>query len=124
MAALTEGLNVGDLILMEGDLAFSTDEVTVADGEVLTIGSVIGIQTADGKAYVLAPAAVDGTEVAAGVMREAAAPSGADVTARAIVRHSILKSSGVVWPGGITVPQQAAAVLELKALQVLIYTGA
>ena len=124
MPTLTEPNNLGDLLKYEEQQFFSRDQVTVADGQTLALGAVIGIQTADGKAYELDPVAADGTEVAVGVLIQTAAPSGSDEESIAIVRHAILSDKAMVWPTGITVPQQAAAVAELKANGVLIREGA
>ena len=123
MAVISEGNNIGDLLKMEAPQFYSRDEVTVKDGQTLSLGSVVSIKTADGKVYVLAPAAVDGTEDAVGVLLEASEPSGADGAALMLARFGIVSDAALVWPGGITDPQKADAVAQLKALGILVRQG-
>ena len=124
MPVFTEGNNLGDLLKYEAPHLYSRDLLTVADGQDLAIGAVVGIQTADGKVYVLDPVAADGTEIAVGVMVQAAAPSGADEDVPVIARHAIVSDAALVWPGGITAPQQTDATAQLKAAGILIRKGA
>ncbi|MBF0141093.1 MAG: head decoration protein [Magnetococcales bacterium] len=124
MAALTEPNNLGDLLKYEEDNRFSRDIVTVASGRSLKIGEVVSIKTADGKAYALAPAAADGTEVAVGVLLQDANATSSDLEAVMAARDSIVYSGAIVWPVGITTNQKATATAQLKALGVLIREGA
>jgi hypothetical protein len=123
MPSLSESNNLGDLLKYEAPNLYSRDVVTVADGQTLSLGSVVGLQTADGKIRVLDPAATDGTETAAGVMIQDAAPSGTDGEGVAVVRHAILADHALAWPGGITEVEKTTAIGQLKAIGVLVRKG-
>ncbi len=124
MPVLSEGNNLGDVLKFEATHFYSRDVLTVPDGQNLSLGAVVGIQTVDGKARVLDPAASDGTEVAAGVIVQDSAPSGADEDVPFIVRHAIVTDHALVWPGGITTPEKTTAIAQLKAVGILVRKGA
>ena len=70
MPAITEGLNLGDLLKYEAPNLFSRDQVTVASGQTLPLGAVVGIVTATGKVKQIDPSATDGSQYAAGVLMQ------------------------------------------------------
>lgn len=126
MTALNEPLNLGDLLKYEEDcLNFSRDLVTVAVGQNLELGAVVGRVTATGKVTRLDPAASDGSELAAGILLGAV-----DATlierddALLLARHGIVATHAVTWPAGITAEQKAAAVAALEARGILIRQSA
>ena len=49
MPVITEGLNLGDLLKYEAPNLYSRDQVTVAAGQNLVLGTVVGIETATAK---------------------------------------------------------------------------
>ena len=71
MSVLAEPLNLGDLLKYEAPNLYSRDRVTVASGQNLPLGTVLGIVTASGKYKQIDPSAEDGTQVAAGVLLQA-----------------------------------------------------
>ncbi len=125
MPAIQEPNNLGDLLKYEAPNLYSRDVATVAAGQNLALGAVVGRETATGKLKALDPAATDGTEVAAGVLA-------ADVDATLIdrddalliARHAIVARSALIWPAGITPTEQAAAVTQLETRGVLVRTSA
>ena len=126
MPAIREPLNLGDLLKYEEEtLRYSRDQVTVALGEVLELGAVVGRVTATTQIKRFDPDATDGTEMPAGILLDPV-----DATAAAfpegllLARHGIVASSAVVWPEGITAPQQAAAIAALEARGILIRQSA
>jgi hypothetical protein len=126
MTALNEPLNLGDLLKYEEDcLNYSRDLVTVAVGQNLELGAVVGRATSTGKVKRLDPSAGDGTEDAAGILLGAS-----DATlierddALLLARHGIVASHAVTWPAGITAEQKAAAVAALEARGILIRQSA
>ncbi|MBF0147274.1 MAG: head decoration protein [Magnetococcales bacterium] len=123
MSVITEPNNLGDLLKHEDSQFYSRDAVTVASGQSLALGTVVGIKTADGKIYALNPVAVDGTETAAGVLILAVDATGSDADGIMIARHAIVASHALVWPGGITVNQKSTAVAQLKASGILVRQG-
>ena len=124
MAAKTEPNYLGDWLKFEEDNLYSRDQVTVASGQNLKTGTVVGIITATGKASQLAPSANDGSENAAGVLIGDVDASAADTPGVIIARHAICSDKGLVWPSGITGPQKNTALAQLKALGILVREGA
>ena len=124
MPAITEGLNLGDLLKYEAPNLFSRDQVTVASGQTLPLGAVVGIVTATGKVKQIDPSATDGSQYAAGVLMQ---PCDAALIDREdglmVARHAIVADHALTWPAGITVAEKQAAVLQLKSLGVLIRKG-
>lgn len=121
---LTEGLNLGDLLKYEAPNLYSRDQVTVAAGQVLELGAVVGVITASAKIKVVDPSASDGSEVAAGVLIQAVDANLADRDDGLIVaRHAIVANHALVWPTGITVAEKQSAIAQLKALGVLVRVG-
>ena len=124
MPAITEGLNLGDLLKYEAPNLYSRDQVTVAAGQNLVLGNVVGIDTTTDKIKALDPTATDGTEVAAGVL---AISIDATLIDRPdgilIARHAMLADHALTWPAGITAPQKSAALSKLKSLGIIVRQG-
>ncbi|HOY59327.1 MAG TPA: head decoration protein [Verrucomicrobiota bacterium] len=120
----TEGLNLGDLLKYEAPNLYSRDQVTVAAGQVLALGAVVGVITASAKVKVVDPSASDGSEVAAGVLIQAVDANLADRDDGLFVaRHAIVADHALVWPTGITVAEKKSAIAQLKALGILVRKG-
>ena len=124
MAAKTEPNYLGDWLKFEEDNLYSRDQVTVASGQNLKTGTVVGIITASGKVTQLAPSANDGSENAAGVLLGDVDASAGDTPGVIIARHAICSDKGLVWPSGITGPQKNTALGQVKALGILVREGA
>ena len=124
MPVQTESNYLGDWLKFEEDNLYSRDVVTVASGQNLAAGTVVGIITASGKVTQLAPAASDGSQTAAGVLLNAVDASAGDKPGVIIARHAICSAKGLVWPASITDPQKATAISQLKALGILVREGA
>ena len=124
MPAITEGLNLGDLLKYEAPNLFSRDQVTVASGQTLPLGAVVGIVTATGKVKQIDPSATDGSQYAAGVLMQ---PCHAALIDREdglmVARHAIVADHALTWPAAITAAEKQAAVLQMKSLGVLIRKG-
>ncbi|MEO5367959.1 MAG: head decoration protein [Magnetococcus sp. WYHC-3] len=123
MPVITESNNLGDLLKYEAPSLYSRDAVTVASGQNLVLGAVVGLKTADGKVHALDPAATDGTETAAGVLLQAVDATGADAPGLMLARHAIVADTALVWPAGITTGQQSAAIQQLKDRGLLVRKG-
>ena len=115
---------LGDWLKFEEDNNYSRDKVTVASGQNLEAGTVVGVITASGKVTQLAPGASDGSQNAAGVLLNAVDASTGDKPGVIIARHAVCSDKGLVWPASITGPQKATAISQLKALGVLVREGA
>lgn len=125
MSVLSEPMNLGDLLKYEAPNLYSRDRVTVASGQNLQLGTVVGIVTATGKFKRIDPSAEDGTQVAAGVLLQACDATLADRDDGLIVaRHAIVADHALAWPDAITNAEKLAAIAQLKALGVLVRQGA
>ena len=125
MPALAEPLNLGDLLKYEAPNLYSRDRVTVASGQNLPLGTVVGIVTATAKFKQLDPSAEDGTQVAAGVLLQACDATLIDRDDGLVVaRHSIVAHHALAWPDAITNAEKLTAIAQLKALGVLVRQGA
>ncbi|MDP2432933.1 MAG: head decoration protein [Pseudomonadota bacterium] len=121
---LTEGLNLGDLLKYEAPNLYSRDQVTVAAGQVLALGAVVGVVTASSKVKAVDPSATDGSQTSAGVLIQAVDANLADRDDGLIVaRHAIVADHALVWPTGITVAEKKSASAQLKALGILVRKG-
>src|ERR671918_195679 len=113
MPELQEGRHAGEFVVSEGNGKISRETITVLSGETLEAGAVLG------KVKALDPAAVDGSEVAAGILYDAVDAAAADAEGVAIVRLAEVNAAELVWPAGITGPEQTTALGELAALTII-----
>lgn len=120
MPALTEAHNLGDLLKYEAPNLYSRDRVTVAAGQKLALGAVVGSVTATGQVKALDPSASDGTELPSGVLLGAIDARLADRPDGLIVaRHAVVADTVLVWPSGITPAEKNATLATLKSLGIL-----
>lgn len=123
-AVFTESMNLGDLLKYEAPNLYSRDRVTVAAGQNLPLGTVVGMVTATDKVKQIDPSATDGSQVAAGVLMQACDAALAERTnGLMLARHAIVSDHALQWPTGITTAEQQAAIAQLKALGVLVRQG-
>ena len=121
MPVITEGLNLGDLLKYEAPNLYSRDQVTVAAGQNLVLGTVVGIDATTAKVKQIDPAATDGTEVAVGVLATSVDASLIDrEDGILIARHAVVAVHTLTWPAGIAPLDKAAAIAQLKAAGVLV----
>ena len=124
MPEIKQGLNLGDLLKYEAPNLYSRDRVTVAEGQVLALGTVLGQVTASGELTALDPDAVDGSAVAVGVLLQAIdATAGARSDGLMVARHAILADHALSGPPPSPLSEQAAAIAQLKARGLLVRQG-
>jgi hypothetical protein len=124
MPVFVESMNLGDLLKYEAPNLYSRDRVTVAAGQNLPLGAVVGVVTATGKVKQIDPSATDGSQVAAGVLMQRCDAALAERDDGLIVaRHAIVFDHALQWPTGITTAEQQAAIAQLKALGILVRQG-
>jgi hypothetical protein len=124
MPALHEPMNLGDLLKFEGPNLYSREAATVALGQNLALGTVLGF-AADGKAHALDLTAIDGTEVAAAVLLTDCDATVAERSDAVVVRrHAIVGRVALVWPAGITNGQKAIAQSQLESRGILVRDSA
>jgi Bacteriophage lambda head decoration protein D len=119
MPVLNEGRYAGEFLVSEGNGRISRETITVLSGETLQAAAVLGKITASGKYKALDPAAVDGSEVAAGILYGAVDASAADTEGVAVVRLAEVNAAELVWPDGISGGEQTTALGELAALSIV-----
>lgn len=124
MPELKEALNLGDLLKYEAPNLYSRDRVTIASGQTLALGTVVGVITATGKVKQVDPSATDGSQVAAGVLMQAADAHLADRDDGLMAaRHAIVSDHALTWPVGIALAERQVAIAQLKAQGVLVRVG-
>ena len=99
----------------------SRESIVIAENQTLKAGAVLGQVTTGGQYVELNPAASDGSEAAAAILGEAVTTGAGETEARAVViRDAEVNSAELIWPTGITAPQQTAAIGELNALGIVL----
>ena len=119
MAVMT--IKHGDVFAyIESEAGYSLDNGTLLPLTASAVtGEVLGRVTATGKWAPIDFAAVDGTEIAKGVLFNGAPVSVSDQAGVVCVRHAIVKDGSLTWPAGATGPQIAAAIEQLKAVGIV-----
>ena len=116
--ALNEGMHEGEFI---GELAmgpgYHIDQITVASGQNLQAGAVLGRLTSGGNYVAFNPAASDGSQNAAGILVPACNATGGATVSRALLRGpAMVNRNDLVFGGGVNGTQQNTAVAALLAL--------
>ncbi len=125
MSTITEANNLGDLLKYEAPNRYSRDVATIAAGQNLPLGTVLGRKTDDGKHYPIDPAATDGTETAIGVLANDIDATNADRSdAILIARHAIVAKTALVWPIALTGAQRTGYEQQLIERGVLVRESA
>ncbi|WP_341823210.1 head decoration protein [Wolbachia endosymbiont (group A) of Clivina fossor] len=100
---------------------YTREEITVAKGQNLKLGTVVGYDK-DNMIKIINPTATDGTQTAIGVITS---DVNATETIKAVIitRIAMLADHAVVWPANIIEEQKAAAIKQLEARGVIIRKG-
>lgn len=99
---------------------YSRENVTVASGQNLACGTVVGRITASGKIAVYDNAASDGTQTAVGVLYAAVDASAGDKPGVIIARHAIVvDKANLVWKAAMSEGDKDAGIADLKAAGIL-----
>ncbi|UXX40341.1 head decoration protein [Wolbachia endosymbiont of Oryzaephilus surinamensis] len=121
MSSITEQNNLGDLLKYEASSLYSRDQITVAKGQNLKLGTVVGCDK-DNMIKIINPTATDGTQTAIGVIISDV-NAGENTKGVIITRIAILADHAVVWPANITEEQKAAAIKQLEARGIIVRKG-
>lgn len=122
MISITEGNNLGDLLKYEVSNLYSRDQITVAKGQNLKLGTVVALDK-DSMVKIINPTATDGTQTAIGVITSDVNSKEGDTKAIIITRISLLADHAVVWPANITEEQKAAAIKQLEERGIIVRKG-
>lgn len=123
MTVAIEPNNLGDLLKFEAPSLYSREEITVAQGQNLTLGTLVGQESETDLIKALNPAATDGTQNALGALIADTDALAANIKAVIVTRDAILSDHAVVWPTTITLEQKTAAIKQLEARGVIIRKG-
>jgi len=121
MATLSEGQHAGEFLISEANGHLSREAVTVANGETLQPGHVLGQVTASGEYKEYDPGNADGSETAVAVCFDHVDASGGAVSGAAIIaRLAEVNSAELVWFDGATDNQKSTGQGELKAQSTIV----
>ncbi|WP_419214447.1 head decoration protein [Wolbachia endosymbiont of Rhagoletis cingulata] len=120
MSCISEQNNLGDLLKYEASSLYSRDQITVAKGQNIKLGTVVAKKTDDGFIRVLNPTGTDGTQTAVGVITTDIHSKDSDMKGVIITRSAMLADHAVVWPANITEEQKTAAIKQLETLGIII----
>lgn len=109
----------GAHIMHEAFPQLSRENITVTGGN-YKAGTVLGKVTASGKYKQLAPAASDGSQTAVMILFDSVDASAGDKPGVGHDYGVSVKDSDLEWPVGITAPQKAAAITNLRGLGVKV----
>ena len=116
---------LGDLLKFEAPQFYSRSAITIAAGQNLPMGTVLGRRTADDKHQAFDPAATNGAETPVGILLGDIDASLIDrEDALLLARHAMVAAKLVLWPVGIDADIKQAAVRHLEDIGILIRTSA
>jgi hypothetical protein len=122
MTTLTEGPHPGGFLVWEVLRDYTRETVTLATGAgKLAPGTVLGKITTGGKYTVLAPAATNGSQNAAGILWGNVDATDADAPGVVLLRGpAILNRHEISFPEGATEAQITTATTALAALGIIL----
>jgi hypothetical protein len=121
MPTMTEQKNLGDLLKYEAPNLYSREAVTIAAGQSLPLGAVLGRSESDGKHYAIDPGASDGTQAPIGVLGNTVdATNGDRRDGILIARHAVVAKTALVWPISLTGAQRTVYEGQLAQRGVLV----
>ena len=122
MTTLIEGKHAGGFLIWEVLRDYTRETVTIASGAgKLEPGTVLGKITTGGKYTVLAPAATNGSQNAAGLLWDGVDATDADVPGVVILRGpAIVNRHEVSLPDGATEAQITAATTALATIGIIL----
>lgn len=116
-----DGYVLGDVVVAA---VFNDDiKFVINDGAVdYIVGDkfTITVTAGSGKYTILAPAALDGSHIAAAVLVDAVDATLADVAGAVVTRLAEVNGNELIYPGGITAPQKATAIAQMQALGIIV----
>lgn len=119
MATLTESTHPGEFIVSEANGHRSREQVTVASGQNLVAGHVVGQVTTGGEIAEYDPAATDGTETVYGVLFSAVDASTEAKPGVILKRDAEVTQADLTFIAGATEAQITTAVGELENLGII-----
>lgn len=109
-----EGVYPGEYILEEVSLSLCRESITIASGNKLLAGQVLGMITTSGKYAKHDPSKSDGSEMAVAVLVDGVDATEADKKGVASVRLTLVNINALVFKAGILSAEKTAALESLK----------
>lgn len=119
VSTLTEGRNRGEFLVSTANNSRSFEKATVASGQDLKAGHVLGVVTASGEYSEYDPANVDGTETAVAVLYDNVDASGGAVEATIVTRDAEVNGAELVWFADATDNEKATGKSELADVGII-----
>lgn len=115
--AITEKDRLGALLKYEADRNYCREVVTVAEGQNLAMGTIVGIKTADDTCKIVSIAndETDGSDTVYGVLLEDVDASTAAKEGLVVARDATVIKTALVYPDGATTAQKKALLKGLEA---------
>ena len=124
--SMEENNRLGDLLKYEADKNYCREVMTVASGQNLKMGTVVGIKTATDEIKIVSidDEETDGSDLAFGVLLEDTDATSAAKKALVIARDAILASDYVVFPADSTAEQKKKITKDLEKRGIVIRQSA
>ena len=124
--SIEENNRLGDLLKYEADKNYCREVMTVASGQNLKMGTVIGIKTATDEIKIVSIAddETDGSDSAFGVLLEDVDATSAAKKALVIARDAILAGDYIVFPNDATADQKKKITKDLEKRGIVIRQSA
>lgn len=119
---IVQGNHLGDLLKYEADNQYSREAVTVAAGQSLALGALVGRRNDSGEVAPFQPDATDGTQTVVGVLLEAIHAHDFPQFSVMVARHAILADNAIDW-GDLNPIQQTLARAQLEARGLILRGG-
>ena len=123
---MEENNRLGDLLKYEADKNYCREVMTVASGQNLNMGAVVGIKSAidEIKIVSIADEETDGSDSAFGVLLEDVDATSAAKKTLVIARDAILASDYIVFPADATADQKKKITKDLEKRGIVIRKSA
>lgn len=120
--ATEEKDRIGSLLKYEADKNYCREVVTIAEGQNLTMGTVVGIKTADDtcKIVSIADDETDGSDTVYGVLLEDVDATSAAKKGLVVARGAIVIESALTYPEDATAAQKKAILKGLEARGIVV----
>ncbi|MBR1734847.1 MAG: head decoration protein [Alphaproteobacteria bacterium] len=124
--SMEENHRLGDLLKYEADKNYCREVMTVASGQNLKMGTVVGIKSAteEIKSVSISEEEIDGSDSAFGVLLEDVDATSAAKKALVIARDAILASDYIVFPNDATADQKKKITKDLEKRGIVIRQSA
>ena len=120
MTTVTMTQRAAEFLVSEASGTRSREAVTIASGNTILAGTVLGKITASGKYKAYDNDAADGTQAATCIAYDDVDASAGDALATVIVRDAEIDQSKLVWGAAVTTQaEKDAAYVDLAALGII-----